>query len=91
MVEAIFSNSDRGNGSRFEKQLADVRLVELDGGVPTRYCKATDSGTSIDRIFTNLPQWIFPTSKWAISILGDPEKMYTVGILENSVFKDSAH
>ena len=90
MVEANFSNSDRGNGSKLEKLLADVRLVEVDGGVPTRYCKATDSGATIDRILTNLSQWIFPTSKWAISILGDPKKMHLVGISDHSVLKVSA-
>ena len=73
-VEANFSNSDRGTGSRMEKLLNDARLVEIEGSIPTRYCKATDSGATIDRIFTNLPQWIFPTSKWSYDILGDPKK-----------------
>ena len=56
-----------------EKLLNDARLVEIEGSIPTRYCKATDSGATIDRIFTNLPQWIFPTSKWSYDILGDPK------------------
>ena len=44
LVEANFSNSDRGSGSRLEKLLADVRLVELDGGVPTRYARLRIQG-----------------------------------------------
>ncbi len=90
-MEAKYSDRDRGSDSGLERLLADVRLVELEGGVPTRYCKATDSGASIDRIFTNLPQLIFPASKWAISILGDRKKMHLVSISDHSVLKVSAY
>ena len=55
MVEATFSNSDRGSGSKMERLLADKRLVELEGICPTRYCKASDTGSTIDRVIMNLP------------------------------------
>ena len=52
-LEEYFSSGDRGSGSKVEKLLADGGLVELDGGLPTRYNKVGDTGSLIDRILTN--------------------------------------
>ena len=53
-----------GNGKLQELLL---RLTEVEAGLPTRYNSSTDKGTTIDRIFTNLPSYLFPITKWEVN------------------------
>ena len=52
-----------------------LQLTEVEPGLPTRYNSTTDTGTTIDRIFTNLPTYLFPITKGEIDT-GCCKEMY---------------
>ena len=56
--------------------LLDARLTEVEGDVPTRYNEANNSGTTIDRVLTNIPTWFFQ-SQICILLFNNPQKNST--------------
>ncbi len=61
-----------------------LRLTEVEPGLPTRYNSSTDKGTTIDRIFTNLPTYLFPITKWEIDT-GCCKEMYQKHLSDHAI------
>ena len=56
----------------------------MEPGLPTRYNYTTDTGTTIDRIFTNLPTYLFPITKWEVNT-GCCKEMYLKQLSDHAV------
>ena len=61
-----------------------LQLTEVEPGLPTRYNSTTDTGTTIDRIFTNLPTYLFPITKWEIDT-GCCKEMYQKHLSDHAI------
>ena len=61
-----------------------LQLTEVEAGLLTRYNSAIDKGTTIDRVFTNLPTYLFPVTKWVVNI-GCCKEMYLKHLSDHAI------
>ena len=67
------------------QKLAEVcsTLIEIQSRLPTHYAGDTDTGTSIDRIFTGIQPFLIPLNRWSIEHHGDPKELARTGISDH--------
>ena len=75
-----------GHAHRQGGALGDAlaRYIEIESRTPTRYNVQADCGVIIDRIFCNLPNYIFPLCKWEHSVEKDPKELYISGLSDHA-------